>query len=52
MASTKNTGNEPVDAIDPGGTRPAKGGRKDQTEHTVESGDRNKHPDPHTKPES
>ncbi len=38
------TANEPVNAIDPGGTRPAKGKSKATTKQTVKSGDRNMMP--------
>jgi hypothetical protein len=51
MASTKKTGNESVKDIDPGGTRPARGGGDKTVDHHVESGDRNKRPDPKTKPD-
>ncbi len=37
--STRTTGNEPVEAIDPGGSRPGPG--KKTVEQKVESGDRN-----------
>ncbi len=52
MTSTKTTGDEPVEAIDPGGARPAKGVRKEEVQHHIETGDRNKRPDPATKPET
>ena len=50
-SSTRGTGNEPAGAIDPGGTRPAKGGKSDtgKTKQNVTSGDRNKSP---AKPET
>jgi hypothetical protein len=46
QTSTRTTGNDPVDGIDPGGTRStAMGRRKPDTpqtvEHAVKSGDRN-----------
>jgi hypothetical protein len=49
-SSSRTTGNEPVEAIDPGGTRSTKPGQPDKTkpnakevvvEHHVSSGDRN-----------
>ncbi|MBV9655477.1 MAG: hypothetical protein JOZ42_13035 [Acetobacteraceae bacterium] len=44
--STRTTGNDPVEGVDPGGTRPTKAGQPGKdggraTEQTVESGDRN-----------
>jgi hypothetical protein len=43
--STRTTANEPVAAIDPGGTRPnrSKGKPDQKTEQKVVSGDRNDH---------
>ena len=45
-ASTRTTGNDPVEGVDPGGTRPTRPGHPGKdgapaTEQTVESGDRN-----------
>ena len=50
--STRTTGNDPAEGVDPGGTRPTKPGNPDKTstkdesgsakvEQNVESGDRN-----------
>ena len=50
--STRSTGNEPVEGIDPGGTRPTKPGNPDKSgakpkveapkvEQNVQTGDRN-----------
>ena len=48
--STRTTGNEPIEAVDPGGTRSTKPGQRDKTQqkaedpvthHRVSSGDRN-----------
>jgi hypothetical protein len=52
MASTKKTGNESVQGIDPGGTHPTRGKGEAEVDHTVESGDRNTRPDPETKPKT
>jgi len=41
--NTRKTANEPVEAADPGGTRPAPS-HGDKTRPTVQSGDRNKAP--------
>ena len=46
MRSTRTTGNDPVEGLDPGGTRSTRPGRRDkqadkQVTHTVTSGDRN-----------
>ena len=51
-SSTRSTGNEPVEGIDPGGTRPTKPGNPDKSgakpkteapkvEQNVQTGDRN-----------
>ena len=53
--STRTTGNDPVEGIDPGGTRPTKPGNPDKSgpakpaevrrDQTVVSGDQNQPPD-------
>lgn len=43
--STRGTGNDPLDGVDPGGTRPTSAARRGkkpvETEEKVQSGDRN-----------